>query len=215
MKKKIIIWSIILIFPLLSLGQNTMEKKGFVKFGTGLYIDISYFHDHKTYKDPFSGLSPQAVVPGKTIWIEGGYKLNNGLIISGAAMWELTRRERIDVLYHGQKELYFEENYSANVGYEINLGGRNKFTPSLGLLYNRLTTSSAEYHISVNPDGSYSFSNPYILNTVDKEIGINISLDYYYIFKNNLFVGVRANAIYLISIGMEGLTFTPVLGVKF
>ena len=48
-----------------------------------------------------------------------------------------------------------------------------------------------------------------------EEIGINITLDYYYQFKSNLFVGLRANTIYLISIGMEGITLTPVLGVKF
>ena len=107
--KNILLGCIFLMLPVLMQGQNVKEKKGFVKFGTGLYLDISRLSDHKTYQDPFSGLSPQAVVPGKTIWIEGGYKLNNGLIISGAAMWELTRRERIDVLYHGQKELFLKK----------------------------------------------------------------------------------------------------------
>ncbi len=214
--KKAIWWIVIFLLPLWVQGQNKKSnKKGYVKFGTGLYLDISYLKDHKTYKDPYSGLSPQAVVPGKTIWIEGGYKLNNGLILFGNAMWELTRRERIDVIYHGQKELFFEENYSANVGYEIHLGKRNFFTPSLGILYNRLTTSTADYDITVNPDQSLSFSNPHIFNRIDQEIGINLNIDYYYLFKSNLFLGFRANAIYLLSIGMEGLGFTPIVGVKF
>ncbi len=215
MKKATFLWVIMIMIPIFMQGQNNKTKRGYIKFGTGLYLDISRLSDHKTYKDTYSGLSPQAVVPGKTIWIEGGYRLNNGLILSASGMWELTRRKRIDVIYHDQKALFFQENYSANVGYEINLGKRNFFTPSLGLLYNRLTTSTADYDISINSDHSLSFSNPHIFNRVDEEVGLNISLDYYYLFKNNLFLGIRANTIYLISIGMEGLTFTPVLGVKF
>ncbi len=196
-------------------GQNTKttKKRGFVKFGTGLYLDISGLYLHKTYKDPISGLSPTAVVPGKTLWIEGGYKLNNGLILSAGAMWELTLDKRIDVVYHGQKELDFEENYSASIGYEIHLGKRNYFTPSLGLLFDRLTTSTAEYGMAFNQDNKLFISNPHLLNVVDIELGLVLSLDYYYQFNNNLFVGARAGVYYIL--GFEGITLTPVLGVKF
>ncbi len=194
-------------------GQNTKTKRGFVKFGTGLYLDISGLYLHKTYKDPISGLSPTAVVPGKTLWIEGGYKLNNGLILSAGAMWELTLDKRIDVVYHGQKELDFEENYSASIGYEIHLGKRNYFTPSLGLLFDRLTTSTAEYDNPYIHNDTLYISNPVISKIVDTELGLVLSLDYYYQFNNNLFVGARAGVYYIL--GFEGITLTPVLGVKF
>ncbi len=214
-KKTIFLWSIVILTPLLMQGQNTKTKtkRGFVKFGTGLYLDISELSDYKTYKDPLSGLSPTAVVPGKTLWIEGGYKLNNGLILSAGAMWELTHRKRIDVVYQGQKELYFEENYSVNVGYEINLGKRNYFTPSLGLLYNRLTTSTAEYELPFNHNNTLYITNPVISNTVDTELGLVLSLDYYHQFNNNLFIGARTGVYYVL--GFEGITLTPVFGVKF
>ena len=214
-KKAVFLWSIVILIPLLMQGQNakTKTKRGFVKFGTGLYLDISELSDYKTYKDPISGLSPTAVVPGKTLWIEGGYKLNNGLILSAGAMWDLTHRKRIDVVYQGQKELYFEENYSANIGYEIHLGKSNYFTPTLGLLFNRLTSPTAEYTGPFYHDNTLYISHPLIDNGVDTELGLVLSLDYYHQFNNNLFIGARAGVYYVL--GFEGITLTPVLGVKF
>jgi len=215
MMKKTILWSIILILPLLSFGQNTKKAKGFLKFGTGMYLDLSYLFHYKTYKDPFSGIPPEALVPGKTLWIEGGYRLSNDLIVTANVMFVSVKRKYIDLVYQGQKHLAFQQNYSLNVGYEVNLGKGNKFLPQLGLLYNILSTTTAEYYGDIHDDGSITNFNPYISDVNDKEIGINLSLDYYYQFKSNLFVGVRANAIYLLGIGMEGLSFTPIVGVKF
>ena len=213
-KKAVFLWSIVILIPLLMQVQNakTKTKRGFIKFGTGLYLDISGLYVYKTYKDPISGLSPTAVAPGKTLWIEGGYKLNNGLILSAGAMWELTNGKYTDVVYQGQKELYFEENYSANIGYEIHLGKSNYFTPTLGLLYNRLTTSTAEYSILYQNNKPF-IANPFISNIVDTELGLVLSLDYYHQFNNNLFIGARAGVYYVL--GFEGITLTPVLGVKF
>ena len=123
--------SFLLLLSLLSFGQSTKKLKGFLKFGTGVYLDISRLSDYKTSKDENTGLSPQAVVPGKAIWIEGGYNFNNGLFVSAGVMYELTKRKRTDIFYPGQKELYFEENYSLNIGYEFNLGKGNRFMPAL------------------------------------------------------------------------------------
>ncbi len=200
--------SFLLLLSLLSFGQSTKESKGFLKFGTGVYLDISRLSDYKTSKDENTGLSPQAVVPGKTIWIEGGYNFNNGLFVSAGVMYDLTKRKRTDMYYPGQKELYFEENYSLNIGYEFNLGKGNRFMPALGVLYNRLTTS----HATFLPDINNSI-HPVLLNNIDAEIGLNLLLDYYYQFNNKLFLGVRASVYYVL--GFEGITLTPVLGVKF
>ncbi len=198
----------ILLLPLHSFSQNTKKMKGFLKFGTGVYLDISRLSDYKTSKDVNTGLSPQAVVPGKTIWVEGGYNFNNGLFVSAGVMYELTKRKRTDPFYPGQKELYFEENYSLNIGYEFNLGKSNRFMPALGVLYNRLTTSYAAFTPGIN-----NSIHPVLLNNIDAEIGLNLLLDYYYQFNNNLFLGVRASVYYVL--GWEGVTLTPVIGVKF
>lgn len=200
--------SFLLLLSLLSFGQSTKKLKGFLKFGTGVYLDISRLSDYKTSKDENTGLSPQAVVPGKAIWIEGGYNFNNGLFVSAGVMYELTKRKRTDIFYPGQKELYFEENYSLNIGYEFNLGKGNRFMPALGVLFNRLTTSHAIFSPNIN-----NSIHPVLINNIDNEIGLNLLLDYYYQFNNKLFLGIRAGAYYVL--GMEGITLTPVFGVKF
>lgn len=208
-KMKIIILSgFLLLLSLLSFGQSTKESKGFLKFGTGVYLDISRLSNYKTSKDENTGLLLQAVVPGKTIWIEGGYNFNNGLFVSAGVMYELTKRKRTDIYYPGQKELYFEENYSLNIGYEFNLGKGNRFMPALGVLYNRRTTSHATFYSDIN-----NSIHPVLINNIDSEIGLNLLLDYYYQFNNKLFLGVRAGVYYVL--GWEGVTLTPVFGVKF
>jgi len=213
--KKTILWSIILLLPLLSMSQSTKKARGFLKFGTGLYLDISELSYAKIDADPFSHILPQTMVPGQTLWIEGGYKLSNNLILTANVMFASLKRKYIDLIYQGQKHLTFHQNYSLNVGYEFNLGKNNKFMPEIGLLYNRRSTTTAEYYGYIHDDGSITDFNPYISDINDAELGINLSLDYYYQLKSNLFVGVRANAIYLLGIGMEGLSFTPIVGVKF
>lgn len=213
--KKYILYAIVLFFPVFLMGQTRLEKKGYIKFGTGLYFDLSGLHNYNTYKDPYTGLSPQAVVLGKTLWIEAGYKLNNGLMLSGEVMYELTKPKNTDILYNGKKKTVFESNYSVLVGYEFKTSRVTRLFPEIGLTYNRYTTEWADYGLYM-VDNEHVVVNPHFYNQVDTDIGISVHLDYYFKFKNNLFLGVRTGGIYLLGIGiLEGAVLTPVLGVNF
>ena len=211
MKKKLMIFTLIII----SYNATAQDRKGgnsFIKFGYGYFLDISNaFYD---YKDPNSGLSPEKTVGGKALWVEGGYKLPNNIIVSANIMFASSKRQYIDIIYHGQNELIFNQDYAVNFNYEFNLSKHHKFTPGFGFLFNIRSTTSASYEIETN-NGNIYFTNPHISETDDFEIGINLNLDYYYLFNNSLFVGARVNTVYLLNIGLENFIFSPVLGVKF
>ncbi len=69
--KKIILLYFLLIIPISNVNaQLIKEPRGFLKFGTGYYLDVSSTFDD--YQDSTSGISPEKTVGGKTIWIEGG-----------------------------------------------------------------------------------------------------------------------------------------------
>jgi len=211
MKKYILLVSFILLFTLTAFAQNK-ESKGYLKFGTGIYWDISRWGVVDNFADPNTGLKPKATVSGQPLWLEGAVKLNNGMFVSANILYVSLNRKYLDLIYQNQKYQYVIKNYTLSLGYEFNIGKHQKFMPQLGLLYYRNKASLAKNDIVIN-NGVIQSIAPFIDNVVDEEIGQVLNLDYYYQFKNNFFLGVRANVTYVL--GFEGITFTPVLGVKF
>ncbi|OQY01403.1 MAG: hypothetical protein B6I20_07740 [Bacteroidetes bacterium 4572_117] len=213
MKKFILLYILFLILVSNTNAQLIKEPRGFIKFGMGYFLDVSRFFDND-YVDGITGLKNDKTAGGKSIWIEGGYKLPNKIIISANIMFASARYKYIDIVYLGASRLVVHQNYALNFSYEFNQKTKHKFTPGIGFLYNRIDISRASYSL-LSDNGQYYINNPEIIDGYDEQLGINLNLDYYYQFKNNFFMGARVNTIYLISIGLEGFVFSPVLGVKF
>lgn len=200
-----------LFFAFMAFSQ-TKKTKGYLKFGTGIYWDISRLGFVDNFADLSTGLKPKAIVSGEPIWLEGAVKLNNGMFVTANIMYVSLNRKYLDLIYQNQKYQYIIKNYGLNLGYEFKIGKHQKFMPQLGLIYYRNKASLAKNDIVIN-NGVIQSISPYIDNIVDEEIGQVLNLDYYYQFKNNIFLGVRTNVVY--ALGFEGITFSPVLGVKF
>lgn len=212
MKKTTLITLLFSISIFNATAQEQKETKGFLKFGSGVYLDVSSaFYD---YKDPFSGISHDKTILGQTLWVEGGYKLPNNILLSINIMNAIFKDKYIDIVFQGKKNIQTQQNYGVNFGYEFNLNNKNKIVPSFGLLYNRLLYSNVTYEFYQNNEQVY-IANPHIVEGVDEQLGLNFNLDYHHQFKNNFFLGARVNAVYLLSIGLENFIFSPVLGVKF
>ncbi len=212
MIKKIILWGLILMFPLVSLAQKQKKQRAFVKFGTGVYWDIGLAGHIENFKDPVTGLTPKPVVRGRDVWFEAGIRLNDGLIISAKMLNVPLKRKYLDFIYKGQEYNYNIKNLTINLGYEFSLGKGHRIMPQIGFVYYRETTTKAAYDMAVN-NGQITTFSPYIDKKVDDEDGFVIDLDYYYQFKSNLILGVRTSAIYVL--GMEGISVTPIIGFKF
>lgn len=211
--KKIILFTVLFFFVDSIFSQEKKEAKWTLKFAPGYYLDVSRAFDN--YVDPLTGMIPEKTVGGKAIWIEGGYKLPNKIIVGGYIMYASLKNKYMDPVFQGQKYLVAHQNYAVNFGYRFNLGGQHKFVPSVGVLLNIRSTTNVDYGIK------YIDNQPFLydLRIIDEDfadMGFNLSVDYYYQFKNKFFIGARANAIYLFTVStLEGLVFSPVFGFKF
>ncbi len=211
---KFILLVIAIIFCNNLKAQEKKEARGYLKLGSGYYLDLSSVFDELS-PDELTGIFPEKVVGGSSIWIEGGYKLPNNLIISGNILYALFKYKYRDIIFQGHDFLLQTQNYAINLSYELNKKGRHKFTPGIGLLLNVLSLSRVSYNYAITPDNEIVMLNPTIIDDAMYELGINLNLDYHYQFKNNFFIGARINTVVLISIGLESMVFSPVLGVKF
>ncbi len=208
MIKKTILWSLIMLLPLISFGQQKQKKKitGYLKFGAGVYWDISkvgldYYADRVV-----------PVVDGQQIWIEGGIRLNDGLIITAGIMHVTLERQYSSSYYADRKYQYSIRNYAFGLGYEFKLGKHSRLMPQLDFTVNRTKSDNAYIYGKYDDNGNLTWYSS-INNYDDSEAGAVFNLDYYYQFKSKLFLGIRAGAYYVL--GMEGITLTPVLGMKF
>ncbi len=215
MIKKTLILGMIFLFPFMAFAQQSPKKKhkihGYLKFGDGLYWDISKVaEDYWWYG---SVEAPAPVVNGQQIWIEGGIRLNDGLIVTAQIMHVTLERKYVHAsAYAGQKYQYSIRNYAFGLGYEFKLGKHSRLMPQIDLIIN-LTKSYNAYILGKNDNNGNLTWYPSINNYDFSGPGAVFKLDYYYQFKDKLFLGVRGGVSY--DAGMEGLTLTPILGVKF
>jgi len=211
MIKKALILGMIFLLPFMVFAQQKQQKRqkinGYLKFGDGLYWDI-----YGVGSDFYAGPAVPTV-NSQQIWIEGGIRLNDGLIVTAGIM-HVTLEQKYEHAssYAGQKYQYSIRNYTFGLGYEFKLGTHSRLMPQLAFVVNRTQSYTPYFGEVFNNDGTVTIY-PRIDVWDDSEAGAVLNLDYYYQFKDKLFLGVRGGAYYVL--GMDGLTLTPVLGVKF
>ncbi len=192
MKKKLIF--LLLFIPIIMQGQTAKkDSKGYIRFGTGIFMD---FESKNIYMEHLK----LSTLTGKDYFIEGGYKLKKGIIVSGN--FSTSTVKEIDKANNYYK--YDRYNYAASLGYEFNTGKHFKFFPQVGLSY-------FVYHRFKNPDKSrvYNFFN-------DADMAVNININYYYLYKNNWIIGIRTGTYYMLALGvLEGAWIGPYIGIKF
>ncbi len=210
MIKKTLLLGMIFLFSLVSVAQQQSLKKQkiscYLKFGDGLYLDISNrWSDYYADRDA-------PMENGQQIWIEGGIRLNDGLVISAGVMHVTLDRTVSLSNYSGWQIRYNIRNYAFGLGYAFKLGKHSRLMPELAFVVNWSKPLRVYYFGKYDKSGNLTL-NSKIYNEKETKGGAVFNLDYYYLFKNRLFVGLRSG-IYYVS-GMEGITLTPLLGVKF
>ncbi len=114
--------------------------------------------------------------------------------------------------YAGWQIQYSIRNYAFGLGYEFKLGKHSRLIPELAFVVNWSKVLRVYYFGKYDNSGNLTL-NSEIYNEPDTEAGAVFNLDYYYQFKDKLFLGMRGGVYYVH--GMEGITLTPVIGVKF
>ena len=211
--KKTIALFICFVLAVNIMSQDKKTIRWNAKFSPAYYLDVSNLFDD--YVDPTSGVAPEKTASGKAFWGEVAYKLPNNIIVSGYIMFASLKKKYTDPIFKGQNYLVTHQNYAINFGYEFAPGKAHKLTPSVGLLLNIMSTTNVEYGLDY-VNNTWFITDLRIEDRDFPDLGFNINIDYYYQFKNNLFLGARVNAIYLFTVTtLEGFVFSPVVGFKF
>ena len=190
--KRIIL--LIFVLSLFSLTCISQEKKITIRSGAGYYADAMGRCD------------------GPVVWLEGGYKFNTGFYLNGRLSMASIDWTMSGGFYEGYKTIALRQMADITFSRPIKLKGQHFLEPGLGFKLKREYNLYPDLAIQ-NTEEETIFYTRY--SKVFYEIGFTICLDYYYEFKSNFYMGLRADTNLIWAIGLEGITFSPLFGFRF
>lgn len=172
----------------------SQEDRFNVRSGAGFYMDLI------------------TLDRGPIIWVEGGYKFKSGFIINNRlSMASYDWKIRED-LFKDFTTVQLRQMFDLVFSKPVKIKGQHMIEPGVGFKLKR------EYFLKPNvkiyQDGE-NYKQYVSYSEIFYEIGFTICLDYYHEFKNNFYLGLRADSNVIWAIGFEGLTLSPLLGFRF
>ncbi len=148
---------------------------------------------------------------GTTVWAHGGRMLKSGYYVNVTIAYanrNYNLEERWGI-FEGVNNNEFYGLWGVGLSKPFNVRGQHFIEPSLGVLYRQWWRLS--------PDFWYENEVPYFRLTsgVWHDLGLQFSVSYQYQFSNGFYMGAMAGSFYIWAIGIEGLTLSPVFGVRF
>lgn len=183
-----------ILLILLNINVMSQETRISICNGVGYYMDVFTAYD------------------GPIIWLEGGYKFKTDFILNGRISMSTIDWTIREGAFKDFKTILNRQMVDITFSRPFKLRNRNYLEPGVGFKLKK------EYFLK--PDFASIYDNgTYILNAtysdIFYEIGFTICLDYYYQFKNNFYIGLRADTNVIWALGFEGLTFSPLFGFRF
>jgi len=191
MKYRFIFICFLLLWPTVGFSQ---DKNFTIRTGAGFYADAMGRCD------------------GPIVWLEGGYKFNTGFYLNGRLSMASIDWTMSGGFYEGYKTIALRQMADITFSRPIKLKGQHFLEPGLGFKLKREYNLYPDLSIQ-NISGETIFFTRY--SEIFYEIGFTICLDYYYEFKSNFYMGLRADTNLIWAIGLEGLTFSPLFGFRF
>lgn len=189
---RILIFISVLFF--LSVNGISQERKGTIRTGAGYYADAMGRCD------------------GPIVWLEGGYKFNTGFYLNGRLSMASIDWTMNEGFYEGYKTIALRQMADITFSKPIKLKGQHFLEPGLGFKLKREYTLHPDLAIQNTAEETIFYTK---YSQVFYEIGFTVCLDYYYEFKSNFYMGLRADTNVIWAVGLEGLTFSPLFGFRF
>jgi hypothetical protein len=182
------------ILGAVSVTTFSQEERFTIRSGAGYYMDVFTTDD------------------GPIIWLEGGYKINTGFMINGRiSMASLDWKIR-EGTFEDYTTIQLRQMADLTFSRTVKIKGQHFLEPGVGFKLKR------EYFLKPNITSIYNGGTYYQYTSYSDifyEIGFTICLDYYYQFKSNFYLGLRADTNVIWALGFEGLTFSPLFGFRF
>jgi hypothetical protein len=190
--RNFIIWFFLL--GIVSVTAFSQEERFTIRSGAGYYMDVFTTDD------------------GPIIWLEGGYKFNTGFNINGRVSIASIDWKIREGTFEGYTTILLRQMADLIFSRPVKIKGEHFLEPGVGFKLKK------EYLLKPDVENIYSGGTYYqdtSYSDIFYEIGFTISLDYYYKFQNNFYLGLRADTNIIWALGFEGLTISPIFGFRF
>lgn len=182
------------LFEAVIVNCFSQENKFDIKSGAGYYIDVFTTDD------------------GPIIWVEFGCKMKTGFKINSRLSMASVDWRIGEGVFKDYKTIQLRQMVDLFMSKPIKIKERNFLEPGIGFKLKK------EYLLKPSISNIYSGGNYYqdtSYSDIFYEIGFTICLDYYYQFKSNFYMGLRADSNVIWALGFEGLTISPLFGFRF
>lgn len=189
--------SYIFYFFVLGAVSNTafsQESRFTIRSGAGYYMDVFTTND------------------GPIIWLEGGYKFNTGFNLNGRVSMTSVDWKIRQGLFKDYKTILLRQMVDLTFSKPIKIKGQHFLEPGFGFKLKREYFLKPDIEEVYNSGGNIIYTS---YSDIFYEIGFTICLDYYYQFKSNFYMGLRADTNVIWALGLEGLTVSPLFGFRF
>jgi len=185
----------IFIYLILFFGKvSSQDQKITIRTGTGYYADVMGMYD------------------GPVFWLEGGFKLKTGFYLNGRVSVASIDWIMSEGAFESYRTIALRQMADVTFTRPVRLKGQHYLEPGAGLKLKREYHMYPDIFIQDISGTSYIFTR---YSYIFYEIGFTISLDYYYQFRSNFYLGLRGDTNMIWAVGFEGLTISPLLGFRF
>jgi hypothetical protein len=191
MKKLTLLFIIFSLFKITSFSQVNHFK---IKMGTGYYMDTF------TTKD------------GPIIWLEGGYSFKTGFLLSGRLSMASIDYIIREGAFKDYRTILLRQMVDMTFSRPIIVSGQHYIEPGVGFKLKKEYLLQPDVIYLVDSGNYFQYTS---YSETFYEIGLDISIDYYYQFNSGFFMGFRADTNVIWALGFEGLTLSPLFGFRF
>lgn len=185
---------ILLIFCSARMILSAQAENFAIRSGAGYYMDAFTADD------------------GPVMWLEGGFRLKTGFFLNSRISMSTMDWKIREGIFKDYKTIQHRQMLDLTFSKPFPLKGSHYLEPGIGFKLKREYLLRPDIMIIDNPESSIIYTT---YSKVFYELGFTICLDYYYLFKSNFFLGLRADSNVIWALGFEGLTFSPLFGFRF
>jgi len=185
---------ILLIFCSARMILSAQAENFAIRSGAGYYMDAFTADD------------------GPVMWLEGGFRLKTGFFLNSRISMSTMDWKIREGIFKDYKTIQHRQMLDLTFSKPFPLKGSHYLEPGIGFKIKREYLLRPDIMIIDNPESSIIYTT---YSKVFYELGFTLCLDYYYLFKSNFFLGLRADSNVIWALGFEGLTFSPLFGFRF
>ena len=218
MKRTILTVAVTILMLSVADAQKTSDNQGrnYVTGGVGYFGEVLYYLS--PLEEGPNEINPDinSIHGGIAQFLEFGHKMDNGYNIAGRFTMAEVKLPYYEIDQQFWNKEFSEIYYIVELVFNYDFAfGKHTLTPGSGLLFRHIYSSNAYFGTSDQVNGIMWVAAPDIEEITYNDIGLSLNLDYCYNFSTSFYAGVHLGSNIIMGIGIETITFSPLIGVRF